>query len=58
MWLQVINKVKVTYQGEGCNIIGQMLDFAWSTYSYNFELVRYLAFRIKHNFAFRLFIDN
>ena len=41
-----------------CNKIGQMLDFARSAYSYNLELVRHLAFRIKRNFAFRLFIDN
>ena len=41
-----------------CNKIGQMLDFARSAYSYNLELVRCLAFRIKCNFAFRLFIDN
>ena len=41
-----------------CNMIGQILDFAWSAYSYNLELVRHLAFRIKRNLAFRLFIDN
>ena len=44
----------VTY----CNKIRQMLDFARSAYSCNLGLVRHLAFRIKRNFAFRLFIDN
>ena len=41
-----------------CNKIRQMLDFVRSACSYNLELVGCLAFRIKRNFAFRLFIDN
>ena len=45
-------------QSSTCNKIGQMLDFARSAYSCSLELVRHLAFRIKRNFAFRLFIDN
>ena len=46
------------YSIHGGNKIGQLLDFAWSACSYNLKLVRRLAFRIKRNFAFRLFIDN